>query len=119
MNRRATPSEPKSWVEVVANIRRTLDVAFLINQRVYYTPDGAKALSELMLRMATALDMARELVEEKDKDLERKDALLTQLVAHMEEQNARNWVDRVRGFAADYWYRVHRRAGREARDRTS
>lgn len=67
---------PKTWVEAVAKIRQTLDVAAMLNETVLLQPDGAKALSEMLLRMASALDTAVQLREEEAKAVERKDGVL-------------------------------------------
>lgn len=49
----------KTWVDVVAPIRQTLDVGAMLKKNVIYPPDGAKALSDLLLKMAAALDQVR------------------------------------------------------------
>jgi hypothetical protein len=77
-------ARPKTWVDVVAPIRQTLDVGAMLEKPVKFEHDGAKALSGLLLKMASALDMAKSLLEEKDAALERKDAVLEDLIKAME-----------------------------------
>lgn len=78
----------KTWADVVAPIRQTLDVAAMLGRKAIYEPAGAKALSELLERMALGLDTAVTLLQEKDIALERKDALLEKSIRLLEGKDA-------------------------------
>lgn len=53
---RRPPPLPGSWQELVAPIVRKCDLATTFEQGVYFNQDGARALGEILQRMAVCLD---------------------------------------------------------------